>query len=53
VQLCRARVNIVEHNYVVGGREGGGIGMRFRPVTWHLAACDIWRPAVPRRDGKM
>jgi hypothetical protein len=52
VQLCRARVNIVEHNSV-GGGSGGRIGMRFRPVTWHVAACDIWRPAVPRRDGKM
>jgi hypothetical protein len=26
--------------------------MRFRPVTWHATACDIWRPAVPRPDEK-
>jgi hypothetical protein len=42
VQLCRARVNIVEHNYVVGGREReGGGGHRYAIPSRDMACGSL------------
>lgn len=41
-RMRRARQNIIERNYVFRER-----GHR------HVTTCDIWVPALPRRDEKM